>query len=92
MKDQYDEEVPNDLVTMPCITHLDDADIKLVANATWYDVLVDMGDNEEVEILCVSAKAIDYLSEDDLCGEPKEILRVNDVLKRWSEEDNFYHA
>lgn len=94
MKDNYGEQVPDDLVLIPVIEHLDESKIKMVVNADWYDVIVYMGDGETCTVLCVSADAVDFLSEDTLSGEPVEILRVNDVLKRWDAEsgDGFYHA
>lgn len=95
MKDQYKNEMPDDLVSMPSIEFLSDNEIKTVVNANWYDAY----DGEDCGFsswLCVSAKAIDYLSEDaieDYIDRPiKEILLVNDILKRWSIEDGFYHA
>jgi len=95
MLDQYGNEIPTDLVSMPDINFLSDEGIKIVANADWYDIYT--GENYGFDAwLCVSAKAIDYLSEEnieDCLDRPiKEVLIVNDVLKRWSEEDGFYHA
>jgi len=96
MLDQYDKPIPDDLVLLPNINLLSDHNVRLVANAVWYDVEVDLEpdskENGECIILCASAEAIDYLSEDSPCGKVVGILRVNDVLKRWSPEDGFYHA
>jgi hypothetical protein len=90
LKDQYGNPVPDDLVTMPSIEFLDDESIKLVDSADWYDVETDQG-----TFLCVSAKAVDYLSEDDIEGYDYKILGVEKVdppLHRYSDEDGFYHA
>lgn len=97
MKDQYGEQVPDDLVLLPEIEHLDESEIKKVVNADWYKVWTAF---EGIPFLMVSAKAIDYLSENNLIDSIgadvriTEMLRVNDVLKRWDTEygDGFYHA
>jgi len=90
MLDNYGEQVPDDLVLMPDISLLIDADIKLVVNVNWYDVILE----DESVWLCISAKAIDYLEESDPNFEQPiiEIMRINDVLKRWSVEEGIYHA
>ncbi|HUW45771.1 MAG TPA: hypothetical protein VMW50_08245 [Dehalococcoidia bacterium] len=90
MQDQYGQNIPDDLVRIPDYTHLIDEEIKLVANADWYEVFL----ADDRTLLCVSARAIDYLSEEGDFSHCciAEILRVNDVLKRWSEEDGFYSA
>jgi len=94
MKDQFDENVPDDLVSLPDVDNLTDGDIKVVVNATWYDVYVTGMLDQPV--LCASAKAINHLSDYpvDGDGEIREVLRINDVLKRWDTEygDGFYHA
>ena len=94
MKDQYGEQVPDDLVLIPDIKHLSEKEIKIVCNVDWYDLIVYMGDNETCTILCVSAKAINFLDDYLPSGKPIEVLRINDVLKRWDVEssDGFYHA
>lgn len=93
MKDQYENKVPDDLVLIPALIHLSEEDAKKVSKVEWYDVIVYMGDGETATILCVSAKAIDYLSEEEISGEILEVLKVNNVLKRWDDENgDFYHA
>jgi len=94
MDDQYGNKIPDDLVLIPNIRHLTEIGVKKVCNVDWYDVIVDMGDNEQCTLLCVSAKAILHLSDDVPFGEVIEVLAVNDVLKRWDVEsgDGFYHA
>lgn len=93
--DQYDKNIPTDLVLLPNIEMLTNDEIKLVVNATWYNVMC-MYDG--VEFLCCSAKAIDSISDEsfdeylDSIDQITEVLRVSDVLKQWSIEDGFYRA
>lgn len=86
---QYGEPVPGDLVLMPSLEHLTDADRLLMFKADWY---------EHENVLLVSGSAIDWLSEDDPLDADidlstvEEINQVADGLKRWNPEDGFYHA
>jgi len=92
-RDQYGDEIPDDLVLMPRITYegeviLSDDNIEAIDTADWY---------EANGMLMVSAKAIDYLSEDDPIDAGIDIAKaevnyVAHALHRWSEEDGFYHA
>ena len=101
MIDQYGQPVPP-LSLLPLYDGLVDAEIKRVVNATWYDVLISQDpDSEPTTYLMAPTKDIAVLQygvlwdgkvNEDLGGEIIEILRINDVLKRWSEEDGFYHA
>jgi hypothetical protein len=86
--DQFGETIPDDLVMMPNPDHLSPDDIVVVSLAAWYDA---------DGLLLVSAKEIEFLSEDDpLDGgmdiDTVEIIKVSPVLHRWSYEDGFYHA
>lgn len=95
MQDNMGNEVPTDLVLMPDIENLSDAELIVVVDAVWYDAMVPTGGGCEIALLCVSENAIDSLScdtIDDYDGPIHEIMYVNDVLKRWSIEDGFYHA
>ncbi len=94
VSDQYGGKVEtNKLVLLPDINLLDDNEIKVVVNADWYDVHLEDGS----VFLCADFRAIQYLSD---CGIEdcivdnglSEVMRVNDILKRWSIEDGFYHA
>jgi len=53
--DQYGDDVPGDLVLLPDIEKLTPGQAEVVDLATWYEV---------GGILCVSAAAIGFLSED----------------------------
>ncbi len=87
MKDQNENDIPNDLVLIPEIDGLTDSEIIDIETADWYEVN---------GIILVSAYAINYLSEMD----PKDagiesldgIIHINDNLKRCTYEDGFYHA
>jgi hypothetical protein len=103
MKDNYGNDVPDDLVLIPDYKLLTDEQIKQVTNARWYWVIVNLEskpepsdpDNGICELLCVSAAEIKdtpCLEEDKVCGEIEEVILINDVLKRWSAEDGFYFA
>lgn len=95
MQDNYGNEVNTDnLVLLPDIMLLGDSEIKVMVNAKWYDVIFENGQT----FLCADYFEIDGMAEDSIVGciEPKgginEIMLINEVLKRWSEEDGFYHA
>lgn len=93
MKDGYGNLVDETrLVLLPDINLLNDAGIKTVANANWYQVT--LKDGTEVSP-CAVADVIDCLSENSADPENAgfaEVLLINDVLKRWSVEDGFYSA
>lgn len=92
MIDNYGEEVPTDLVLIPDIEHFDNDEVRLIVDAVWYDVVA--GINENIW-LCTSAAQINNLSDDSIDhydGPIIEVMRINDVLKRWNDEDGFYHA
>jgi len=97
MKDNYGEQVDElALVLLPDIVDLTDEEIRIIANAKWYDVIFG---NEQV-LLCADYREIGGLCENGIvgCTNDKngivEIMRVNEVLKRWDTEygDGFYHA
>lgn len=90
-KDQYDHPVPNDLVVLPCIETLHKKDIIKIEQAIWYEC------EEKPWVIMASAQEIDYLSEVDPIDcdidiENCTVMQINDCLKRYSEEDGFYHA
>jgi hypothetical protein len=87
MKDQYGEDIPNDLVLMPSIESLNEEELKIVDNANWY---------EQNKVLMVSAKEINYLSEDDILDADitlteGKIFYIPFILHRF-DENGFYHA
>jgi hypothetical protein len=87
MKDQYGEDIPNDLVLMPSIESLNEEELKIVDNANWY---------EQNKVLMVSAKEINYLSEDDILNaditlKEDKIFYIAFILHRF-DENGFYHA
>jgi len=93
MNDGYGNQVDEtQLVILPDINLLNDAGVKIIVNANWYQITLKDGTEFSP---CAVADDIDYLSE---CpADPEnvgvtEILLINDVLKRWSVEDGFYSA
>lgn len=91
-KDQYQNDVPDDLVLIPALFQLSEPGQKKVLEVDWYDVTVDMVD-DVYDVLAVSADAINPIKSKPISGEIIEVLYVNDVLKRWDEEEGeFYHA
>ncbi len=88
MRDQYDNEVPADLVVLP-IGELNNENIEKVLKADWYRV--------NNWLLCASAKEIDYLSEFPAeeavtKREINSVEYVSQILHRYTPEDWFYHA
>ena len=103
MKDQFNREVPNDLVVIDFgfepgelvnFTR-EPEEVQTIFKADWYELDVDyLG-----SIVLASAEQINYLCETDPldCGFPdnwKElpINHISPVLHRWTPEDGFYHA
>ena len=94
MKDQYGNDVPDDLVLLP--HHILDGpdstqksrDIDIVLNARWYEI---------DGVLLASSKEINGISEDDPSDaglnitENSQAFCIDGPLKRYSGEQ-FYHA
>ena len=103
MIDQYGQPVPP-LSLIPCELPSDDNEMKQYADADWYDVYIRQDDEETPTIyLMVADPQLDFPDDtcyitwdgtvsEDLGGIVVEIMKVDDVLKRWSEKDGFYHA
>lgn len=88
MLDNYGEIVPDDLVALTCgIDRFADEELKVICNARWYEVWHKWGTD-----LAVSFAEVDGLIDEPLGDTPIEVLRINEVLKRWSIEDGFYSA
>ena len=90
MKDQYGEQVPNDLMQLACgPDRFDDDELEIIINASWYEITHSHGVD-----LAVSFSEIEGVLDGNypLGDTPIEVLRIDDILKRWSIEDGFYHA
>ena len=91
MKDQYDNEVPEDLVLVYDIDFSPE-EIALIDDADWYEVDL----YHYPGLLCVSAKAVEYLFDDDPVEEfnskIKTVNYIGRILHRYNEHDGFYHA
>jgi len=90
MNDQYGNKVPDDLIALERgLDGFTDEEIKIIVNARWYEVYHSHGED-----LAVSLSEIQGIIDGNypLGDTPIEILLINDVLKRWSIEDGFYHA
>jgi len=91
LKDQYGDRVPDDLVVLGGRPQdYGEGSLRLIERANWY---------EADGVILVSAREVNYASETDpldadvdLSKPGVEIFRIADALKRWSEEDGFYHA
>lgn len=93
MLDNYGQEVPTDLVSL---THgpdaFTDAEVKAIVNARWYDVVHSHGEDLAVSFYEVGCLELLEPISNPLGDTPIEVMQVNEVLKRWSVEDGFYHA
>ncbi len=90
MNDQYGNKVPDDLIALERgLDGFTDEEVTIIVNAQWYEVWHSHGQD-----LAVSFSETQGIIDGDypLGDTPIEILLVNDVLKRWSIEDGFYHA
>jgi len=99
MDDQYDCELPDDLVILPWFdedssVQLTEDEIRTIDKAVWYEA-----EHPEIgRVLLCSAESINYLSEDsleDATGVNLQdciISRVDACLHRWNIVDGFYHA
>ena len=102
MKDQYEQEVPADLVVLHFGfdpgervirgDYLEPEEVEVISAARWYKV-------EDVPLILASFEEIEGLSElqpldygIDLDTPGLTINRIADPLKRYSREDGFYHA
>jgi len=89
MIDDRGEQVPEDLVLLPNPNDIDDAEYLTVMDAEWWEI---------DGVLCASAEAINFLSEDDPIDAGvdmdnlKEVLYIPNHLHRGSLADGFYHA
>lgn len=90
MRDQYGNEVPDDLVVLDLEpSELLSCELKKVGLADWYKV---------DGVILVSYRAVDGLTETDPVdagielNQSTEILYINQVLHRWNGSDGFYHA
>lgn len=80
VKDQYNNEAPDDLVVLPNPAFLTEDEAGMVMDADWYEVN---------GVLCASARDIGYTSEHDLLdagvdveSPHLEVLYVASILKR----------
>ena len=101
MKDQYGQEIPNDLVVLPFgagpgkdVIHFDalePEEVGIIIKANWYEVV-----GQEGLILASADAIVGWGSDPEDCWldiEPEtKINRIADPLKRYSWEDGFYHA
>ena len=93
LRDQYGDKVPNDLVLPPMMEAINDEQLKVIMAADWYEV-----EGKGYAIL-MSFRQIKGLSEADpldadidLSAKGIKVFRINECLKRYSDEDGFYHA
>ncbi len=104
MKDQYNNNVPGDLVLLEWrfIAELPETEqekaLKKIENLKWYKSVRDA--NFGGNAIFVSARQLakifpnrdDFTYFYDVVDKAKEWLKVDRCLYRWSPEDGFYHA
>ena len=89
MKDQYNVEIPLDLVILPDISCLTVSEIELVDSVSWYEITTFDG----CVLLAASARGIHNLSDEEiLLIDIENIDYVGRVLHRYNKTDGFYHA
>lgn len=87
MKDQFGNEVPDDLVVIDSGQYADERAVEIIMACDWYECN---------GYIMASASKLDealYCQPEDCDLELKEpIYRIADGLKRWGKYDGFYHA
>lgn len=101
MRDNYSDPVKTLVLLNQYQVDLNDpCFLKEVTNANWYNVAIDQDGDEPTWYLMadINDPSNEYFVREDgsasseLGGVVVEVMRVNEVLKRWSEEGGFYHA
>lgn len=95
-KDQYGKPLPKDLVVLEADpADFDEEQLERLAGIDWWDIN---------GIICVSFEQAEHVVPGmvgeinpadagiDLKDPDIEVYRIDHALKRWSEEDGFYHA
>lgn len=89
--DQYGNEIPEELVVLDNdISRYTDDEIQQIVQARWYET------EKRHCILIPQSEAPDWIETRPIDAEVDmkvdALYFIDDVLKRWSEEDGFYHA
>jgi hypothetical protein len=93
MKDQYDRPVPPDLVLLENVTERV-AEAKKIEELDWYCV----GNTGHIFVSDVKVTSVlgshDFVPLSDVYPilPARSVLFIDNVLKRWSLKDGFYHA
>ena len=88
MKDQYGNEVPDDLVNLSCGPDRFNArELEIIDAARWYDVTHARGKD-----LAVSFEETQGLIDAPLGDTPIDTILIHRALHRWSDEYGFYYA
>jgi len=88
MKDQYGNDVPDDLVSLSCGPDRFDVDkLAIIDDARWYEVAYAWGQD-----LAVSYTEVNGLIDEPLEDTPISVQLIGRVLHRYNNEDGFYHA
>mgnify|MGYP000126621344 CR=1 FL=1 len=88
MKDQYGNDIPDDLVFLSCgPDRFNKDELEIIDNAQWYLVQHAWGED-----LAVSFAEVRGLIDEPLGDAPVAIKAVNRVLHRYNDEDGFYYA
>jgi len=88
MKDQHNNDVPNDLVSLSCgPDRFNEEELKIIDNASWYLVQHVWGQD-----LAVSFAEVQGLIDEPLGDSPIDVQYIDRVLHRYNNEDGFYYA
>ena len=88
MKDQYGNEVPNDLVNLSCGPDRFNAEeLEIIDAARWYGITHAWGED-----LAVSFEEVQGLVDAPLGDTPIDAKYIDRVSHRWDEECGFYHV
>lgn len=97
MKDQYGNTIPDDLVVPTYQPWLTDEEVKAIMDADWYEEEISGLILVPFSQLPTGISESAYMAPEDCLDDPIEemggdIFYIADCLKRFSPEDDFYHA
>lgn len=96
MKDQYDNEIPTDLVSISQLefSELVEPQVRIIDQADWYEA--NFNDRKEILVSydallpAFDSYDLDYIKINDISS--IEINKIDYILHRYNGLDSFYHA